>query len=72
MYHKHDEIYFENRKEALSHLPWLEGIVEDNPILEDFTLYQCARCGCSFASTNPSTDTGAIICAICEGEILRR
>ena len=64
-----DEVYFDSRKEMLATRPWLKGIVEENPLLEDYTLYQCDRCGCFFASCDPSTDTGGIICAICDREV---
>ena len=63
MKHRFDEIYFTSRGEALSHLPWLRE--------EEFVLYNCCRCGINFASMNPSTDTGAIICGTCEREVLR-
>jgi len=61
MRYRFDEIYFTSRKKALAVLPWVRG--------EGFTLYDCARCGINFASKDPSTDTGAIICAICEREV---
>ena len=63
MRHRFDEIYFDSRSQALSHLPWLRD--------EEFTLYCCNRCGQNFASMDPSTDTGAIICGTCEREVLR-
>ena len=61
----HDkEIQFISRLEALAHLPWLRD--------GGWTLYTCGRCGISFASYAPSTDTGAIICDQCEGEVLKK
>ena len=59
---KNNEIYFDSRKEALSVIPWLQH--------HYFTAYECSRCGLNFASKDASTDTGAIICGICEGEVL--
>jgi len=56
-----DEIFFTSRKEALGRLPWLREL--------GFTLYQCDRCGLNFASKDPDTDTGGIICNICVGEV---
>lgn len=61
MKYKHDEIYFTSRKKALAVLPWLRD--------QMFVLHVCARCGINFASKEPSTDTGGIICQICEREI---
>ncbi len=64
MYWKEGEIFFTNRKEMLSRRPWIEGMSE--AMMEDFTGYQCQRCGIWFVSTNPSTRMGAIICGICD------
>ena len=59
-----NEIRFASRLEALSNLPYLKEI--------GWVLYDCARCGISFSSPEPSTDTGAIICNLCEGDINNR
>jgi formylmethanofuran dehydrogenase subunit E len=60
--YKYDEMFFTSRKVALSHLPWLRN--------EGFTLYTCGRCGVNFASKEASTDFGAIICRVCEREVM--
>ena len=64
MKHRFDEIYFTSRGEALSHLPWLRD--------EEFVLYNCCRCGINFASRNPSVEFGAIICSVCDRELIER
>ena len=61
------EIYFDSRKEALTLRPWMKGLLEDT--FDSFTPYQCDRCGVNFASQDPSTDTGGIICGVCEKEV---
>lgn len=69
MFWRHGEIYFNSRKEALSRRPWIDGFVEE--VFDGFTLYQCDRCGIHFASTDASTETGAIICAVCDRKVVR-
>lgn len=66
-----DEIFFDTRKELLTLLPWLQGITNEHPELGVFTVHQCARCGCWFASPDPSTDTGAIICGECDRVVIK-
>ena len=69
MHWKSGEIFFNNRKEMLVHRPWIRELGEIGG--DEFVSYQCARCGMWFCSTGASTDTGAIICGVCEKEVMK-